>query len=144
MPVFIHFEDIKPLKINRKSIKHFIKIVFDKEKTIYGSINLIFCSDKYLLDLNRKYLSHNYFTDILTFNYTENKSICGDLFISIERVTENAKIYSVSFADELYRVIIHGLLHLIGYDDNNPSKKRFMKAKEDDYLSLFFAKPPAD
>lgn len=100
-----------------------------------GNISLIFCSDNYLLDINIKYLNHNYFTDIITFNYVEGEIISGDLFISIDRVKENAIEFETMWIKELYRVIFHGLLHLIGYNDKTEEEKKIMKIKEDLYLS---------
>ncbi len=101
-----------------------------------GDLSFIFCSDEYLLEKNIKYLNHNVLTDIITFDYTMGKLISGDIFISIERVTENAGDYEVSFKDELHRVIIHGILHLLGYKDKTQEEKQLMREKEDYYLSL--------
>ncbi len=110
-----------------------IKILSDHSKTC-GEIVVIFCNDEYLLELNRRYLQHDYYTDIITFNYSEGKHIVGDLFISVERVMENAAGFDVSFLCELARVIFHGVLHLIGYDDNTNDEKAIMRQKEDHYL----------
>ncbi len=101
-----------------------------------GDLSFIFCSDEYLFEKNVKYLNHNTLTDIITFDYTMGKLISGDIFISIERVTENAGDYEVSFKDELHRVIIHGILHLLGYKDKTQEEKQLMREKEDYYLSL--------
>lgn len=131
----IFYEDIKALKLRKNHIKKYIKYLIIKEKQQNGDISLILCSDKYLLDININYLNHNYFTDIITFNYVEDNVISGDLFISIDRVKENAKEYDVSWMKELYRVIFHGLLHLIGYNDKTEDEKKIMKEKEDLYLS---------
>ena len=96
---------------------------------------MIFCSDEYLLDVNRKYLNHDYYTDIITFDYCEGPVLSGDLFISVDSVRENASFYGTEFADELNRVIVHGLLHLIGYDDHAEADIATMRAKENYYLS---------
>ena len=96
-----------------------LKMVAGSEIRRLGDISIIFCSDNYILDVNMKYLSHDYFTDIITFDYCEGKTLSGDLFISIDSVRENASFYGSEFSDELNRVIVHGLLHLIGYDDHN-------------------------
>lgn len=101
-----------------------------------GDVNVIFCSDNYILDINMKYLQHDYFTDIITFDYCEGNVISGDLFISIDSVRENAKYYGTEFEDELNRVLIHGVLHLIGYDDHSEKDIKKMREKEDYYLSV--------
>lgn len=102
-----------------------------------GSINFIFCSDKYLLQLNQKYLNHNTYTDIITFDNSDSQhEISGDLYISVERVRENSKQFSGSFVIELQRVMIHGILHLLGYNDKSSKDKETMRNKEDYYLSL--------
>lgn len=101
-----------------------------------GDISIIFCSDNYILDVNMKYLSHDYFTDIITFDYCEGKTLSGDLFISIDSVRENASFYGSEFSDELNRVIVHGLLHLIGYDDHNEKDRKIMREKENYYLEI--------
>ena len=101
-----------------------------------GELNYIFCDDAYLLSKNIKYLKHNNLTDIISFDYTMGKLISGDIFISVERVIENAKEFSVSFEDEMHRVMIHGILHFCGYNDKIRTEKELMRAKEDYCLSL--------
>ncbi|MDB5013894.1 MAG: rRNA maturation factor [Daejeonella sp.] len=99
-------------------------------------LNFIFCSDNYLLNINQQYLKHNTYTDIVTFdNATEKGVIVGDIFVSIDRIKENAKAFNVSETDELHRVIIHGTLHLLGYKDKSKADKTLMTQKEDQYLS---------
>ena len=111
-------EDIK-FEFKRKRLtSRWLKLVAESEIKRLGDISVIFCSDNYILDINIKYLGHDYFTDIITFDYCEGKTLSGDLFISIDSVRENASFYGVDFDDELNRVIVHGLLHLIGYDDH--------------------------
>ena len=101
-------------------------------------LNYVFCNDEYLLEINKQYLDHHDFTDIITFPYAEEENtIEGDIFISIDRVRENAEMYIVSFEHELHRVMIHGLLHLLGYDDKEVADKERMTGKEDHYLGLF-------
>ena len=131
----IFYEDIKALKLRKKHIEKHIKYLIIKEVKQIGDISLILCSDKYLLDINIKYLNHNYYTDIITFNYVEDNVISGDLFISIDTVKENAKEYDVVWMKELYRVIFHGVLHLIGYNDKTGDEKKIMREKENLYLS---------
>ena len=99
-------------------------------------INIIFCSDNYILDVNMKYLQHDYFTDIITFDYCEKKVLSGDLFISVDSVRENSVYYGTEFEDELNRVIVHGLLHLIGYDDHSEEDVKVMREKENYYLEM--------
>jgi len=107
-----------------------------KEGAAIGDINIIFCDDAFLLIKNKKYLNHSSLTDILTFDFSTDKSLSGDIFISTERVKENATKYNVPFNNELNRVIIHGVLHLLGYKDKTEKEKKIMRKKEDFYLSL--------
>lgn len=101
-----------------------------------GDITFIFCSDNYLLDINRKFLNHDYYTDIITFNYNENKLISGDIFISVDTVFKNSKEYHTNFEMELFRVMIHGILHLIGFDDKTDEQQDEMTRQEDQALRL--------
>ena len=112
-----------------------LKFVAESELKRLGDIAIIFCSDNYILDVNIKYLQHDYYTDIITFDYCEGERLSGDLFISVDSVRENASFYGTEFADELNRVIVHGLLHLIGYDDHTEEDIAQMRAKENYYLS---------
>ena len=116
--------------------KRWLKLVAESEHRNIGDINIIFCSDPYILDINMKYLQHDYYTDIITFDYCESDILSGDLFISIDSVRDNSSEFSSSFNDELNRVIVHGLLHLIGYDDHNDEDIAVMRSKEDFYLCL--------
>ena len=111
-----------------------LKAVSEEEGRRPGQISVIFCSDPYLLEINRKYLGHDYYTDIITFDYSEGDTISGDLFISVDTVRSNAEYYSADFKDELDRVIVHGVLHLIGYDDHTDEQSAEMRAKENHYL----------
>ena len=113
-----------------------LKTVAGSEMKKLGNISIIFCSDDYILDVNMKYLQHDYFTDIITFDYCEKDFLNGDLFISIDSVRENALYYGTEFADELNRVMVHGLLHLIGYDDHSEEDIKMMRYKENYYLEL--------
>lgn len=99
-------------------------------------LNFIFCDDNYLLDINKKYLNHDYFTDIITFPYQEGDLLEGDMFISLDRIRENAGIYGTGFLNELQRVMVHGLLHLMGYPDTTEEEKKKMTDKENFYLML--------
>jgi rRNA maturation RNase YbeY len=114
-----------------------IKETILKEKKEQGNLNFIFCSDEYLHSINVQYLNHTTYTDIVTFDSSETKGLIeGDIFISVERIKENASKFNTSFDEELHRVIIHGVLHLIGYSDKGVAKKAAMRRKEDTYLSL--------
>ena len=116
--------------------KRWLNLVAEAEQRNIGDINIIFCSDPYILDINMKYLQHDYYTDIITFDYCESDILSGDLFISIDSVRDNSSEFSSSFNDELNRVIVHGLLHLIGYDDHKDEDIAVMRSKEDFYLCL--------
>lgn len=129
-------EDVKfDLKL-KAAHNRWIKLTAESEIRRLGDINVIFCSDNYILDVNMKYLQHDYFTDIITFDYCSGNMISGDLFISIDSVKENAGYYGTDFKDELDRVIIHGILHLIGFDDHSEEDQKIMREKENYYLSL--------
>ena len=129
-------EDIKFVLKDKLVNNRWLKLVAGSEIRVIGDVNIIFCSDNYILDVNMRYLQHDYFTDIITFDYCEGKTLSGDLFISIDSVRENAIEYGVEFDDELHRVMVHGLLHLIGYDDHTPEEEKIIHEKEDYYLKL--------
>lgn len=129
-------EDIKFDFKQRMSNNRWFKFVAGSELKTLGNVNIIFCSDNYILDVNMQYLQHDYFTDIITFDYCEGNVLSGDLFISIDSVRENAAFYCSEFKDELNRVMVHGLLHLIGYDDHSEEDIKVMRSKEDYYLSF--------
>lgn len=120
----------------RRLCKQWLKMVAESEVKKIGDINVIFCSDPYILEVNQKYLQHDYFTDIITFDYCEGSVLSGDLFISIDSVSENSVFYKTEFKDELDRVIVHGLLHLIGYDDHTEEDQKMMRFKENYYLEI--------
>lgn len=114
--------------------------IIKTEKKSLGEISYIFCDDDYLLEINIKHLNHDDYTDIITFNYNEEDVISGDIFISTERVEENAKTYDVSFEEELLRVMAHGVLHLIGYNDKTNEESIIMREKENEKIKLFHVK----
>lgn len=120
----------------RRRTSRWLKSVAKIENRSIGEINIIFCSDPYILDLNIKSLNHHFFTDIITFDYCEGDILSGDLYISVDTVRANAEFYNTDFDNELYRVIIHGLLHLIGYDDHSDEEIAVMRSKEDFCLNL--------
>jgi probable rRNA maturation factor len=124
---------------NPKKISSWIKRVAKIENHSPKALNFIFCSDEYLLDINIRYLRHKTYTDIITFDNSDEDEfgiIEGDIYVSIDRVKENAKKLNIIFTDELHRVIIHGVLHLLGYSDKTKAQIREMRKKEDAYLSL--------
>ena len=117
-------------------LKTTLASVFASEKVDFESVNYIFCKDEYLVNLNQKYLNHNTLTDILTFTYSDAfLPIISEIYISVERVKQNAKLFRVNYQNELQRVMIHGILHLCGYEDSSAEQKVIMRAKEDFYLS---------
>ncbi len=120
----------------KRIIKSWIKETIKREKRSTGNLSFNFCTDEYLLQVNRDHLKHDYYTDIITFDFCEDRIVSGDIYISIDRVKENAKAQRESSANELCRVIIHGVLHLCGYKDKKPADARLMRQKEDYYLSL--------
>lgn len=131
------FSEKIPFQIKKISgIIGWIEKTTRSENHSIGFLNFILCSDSYLHKINLEHLNHDTFTDIITFDYSEDNTISGDIFISIERVEENAATEKVSFEDELHRVIIHGVLHLLGYSDKSPEDKSLMTEKEDFYLTL--------
>ena len=132
--VELFYEDTQTLKLKKLPLKKYINLLISNELKKVGKISIVLCSDKYLLEINIEYLKHNYYTDIITFNYVEGNLISGDLFISIDRVKENSIVFNTGLIKELYRVIFHGILHLIGYNDKTEEEKKIMKAKEDLYL----------
>jgi len=138
-PPFIKFffNDVRFSFPDRKRVKSFIKSMVKLEKKKIGSLNYVFSTDKHLQTLNKKYLNHNYKTDILTFPTNKDSSLEAEVYISIERVKDNAKFYNGTFRQELLRVIFHGTLHLCGYKDKSNRQQRAMRKLEDHYLKLY-------
>jgi len=122
---------------NKAELKKWLQAVAKSEKKSIGDLTYIFTGDDYLHDLNKKYLHHNTLTDIITFDYSEDGILNGDIFISIERVKENALKFKATFKEELYRVMVHGLLHLAGYTDKTKAAKAIMRKKENEALVAF-------
>ena len=129
-------EDVPLPKIKKRRTSNWIKETILLEEKIVGDVSFIFCSDNYLLEVNKKYLTHDYYTDIITFDYVEGELISGDIFISTDRVKENAKEFSTTVENELNRILLHGILHLLGYKDKIKKDKEFMTSKEDYYLNV--------
>jgi probable rRNA maturation factor len=135
--VEMFFENIQKIDLPKKRLLNFMDEMVKIENFSCGRINFIFCNDQYLLNINKEFLKHDYFTDIITFDYSKNKKLSGDLYLSVERITENAGKFGVSFLDEIVRVMIHGILHLIGYNDKTSDEKKMIREKEDIYLNKF-------
>jgi probable rRNA maturation factor len=127
---------------NEESYSSWISNVILSENKTEGEISYIFCNDEYLLDLNIKHLNHDTLTDIISFDYSVGNEIHGDIYISIERVRENAIDYNVSFEEELNRVMVHGILHYSGYKDKSELDEQVMRAKEDEKIQMFHVKHP--
>ncbi|MBU2995906.1 rRNA maturation RNase YbeY [Cellulophaga baltica] len=134
----IEFNYETDFKLNSedKNISWIQEIISSEGKT-EGDVSFIFCNDKYLLDINQRYLDHDTYTDIITFDYCEGDLISSDIFISVERVEENSKIFNVSFDKEMSRVMAHGVLHLIGYNDKTDEQSVEMKKKEEEKIKMF-------
>lgn len=122
--------------MHEETIIQWIKSIIKKHSKLLGDISYIFCSDDYLLKINQEHLNHNYYTDIITFDYTKDEIISGDIFISIDRVKDNAKNFNQEFNQELARVIIHGILHLLGFKDKSKEEAQLMRKKEEEALNL--------
>jgi len=133
----IYFKDIDNFEIKSSDFYlNWLSQVVKKENKVIGWIQIIFCSDEYILKINNKFLNHDYYTDIITFDYTDGNELNGELFISVDRVKENAVLYNDSFGNELNRVIVHGIFHLCGYKDKTENESLLMRRKEDESLLL--------
>jgi probable rRNA maturation factor len=134
------YNEVTPYLPNRQNLKGFIAAIFTREgKRKLDSLNYIFCTDEFLLQVNLDFLQHDYYTDIITFDLSESaKLVSGEIYISVDRVRENAQTNGVSFTEELHRVIFHGALHLCGYKDKKPPEIKAMRQAEDKYLALYF------
>lgn len=137
--ILFFLEDVSFSLQKRTLIRTWLNRVAKKENKKITALNYVFCSDEYLLSMNKEHLQHDTYTDIITFGYSPKKSpeITGDIFISIDRVKENAKTYKTTFQNELRRVMSHGLLHLCGYKDKTSADKQTMRTKEEEALSIY-------
>ena len=135
--VCFFFQNVNTTLSRRTILKENIRSIFKKEGKKLASLNCIFCSDKTLLEFNRDYLKHDFYTDIITFDLSENEAIEAEIYISIDRVRENAQKLGIPFKSELPRVIIHGILHLCGYNDKTKVEKKRIREKEDYYLNIY-------
>ncbi len=136
--IFFHTQNISLKFAKKRIVKNWLSSIIINEGKNLGEISIVFCSDDYLLEINKKYLSHDYFTDVITFNYNHENYISGDIFISIDRVKENAQNFSSNFESELHRVIVHGVLHLLGYKDKSVRQENAMRKKEEEMLLLLY------
>jgi probable rRNA maturation factor len=133
-----YFEEIETFPFSEDKFRKWIVFIIEQESSKAGVINFIFCNDTYLLKLNKDFLQHDTLTDIITFDYSDEfEGISGDIFISTERVYENAKELGLSFHEELVRILAHGVLHLLGYEDKDDDLKQIMTMKENFYLQHF-------
>lgn len=136
MKIEFHYE--VDFKLSLETLySDWITRIIDCENASLGNLAYIFCDDNYLLKINQKHLKHDTLTDIITFDYTENSVISGDIFVSIDRIKENASEYEVAFDEEIHRVMCHGLLHLLGYNDKSSEEKDLMRNKENEMMELF-------
>ena len=137
--VEIFFEDTNALDLSPKFFSLWLSDVCKKHNNKLGEVSIVFCSDDYLLEINKTHLKHDYYTDIITFDYSET-SVSGDLFISIDRVTENANDLKLLFKDELNRVVVHGVLHLLGFKDKTEEESKEMRFLENQALKLIVSR----
>jgi rRNA maturation RNase YbeY len=133
----INFFTETEFKINEDEINSWLLSVIASENKNLGEINYIFCDDAYLLSINQQYLDHDTYTDIISFDTSEGNDLSGDIFISVERIKENAQQFNVSVDDELKRVLAHGILHFCGYKDKTDDEAKLMREKEDEKLKMF-------
>ena len=129
------FENIDKISLSDETKIWLMNLITNEQKKV-GEINYIFCDDEYLLKVNRDFLQHDYYTDIITFDYVKGKTIAGDIFVSLPRISENAETHSKNFNLELHRVLAHGVLHLCGYKDKTEEEIKEMRNKEDYYLNI--------
>jgi len=139
--VHFYFEKVGLTLKERGKLKCFINSLIAKEKKNLNNLNYIFCNDNALLEINRKYLNHNFYTDVISFDLSSSrKEILADIYISVDRIRENAKSFKITLEEELHRVMLHGLLHLCGYNDKTEVQRQLIRKKEDFYLNLYFAR----
>jgi probable rRNA maturation factor len=136
MAIEILFQDVDAFAINEDCLFECLEFIVKDFDKVLGDVALVFCSDAYILQANMQYLSHDYYTDIITFDYCEDAIVSGDLLVSVDTVRSNAELYDVGFKDELMRVVVHGVLHLCGLGDKSESEALFMRSAEDKFLSV--------
>ena len=136
MAIAYYAEEVTLPAIKKKAVGDWIKKVASLYGKRAGDISYIFCSDEKILEVNKQYLQHDYYTDIITFDYSEGTKISGDLFISLDTVKSNSDMFGTNYVEELHRIIIHGVLHLCGINDKGPGEREIMTAKENEALTL--------
>ncbi len=137
MPITYQTEDIDFPKMKKRETSIWIKEIALHHKKKVDEIAFIFCSDEKILEINKQYLQHDYYTDIITFDYTEDDLISGDIFISLDTVKSNSEKFGTDYEEELHRVIIHGILHLCGFKDKTPEEEKSMREKENEALNIY-------
>lgn len=136
MAIFYYSEEIELPAINQDAVSGWVRKVAETHGKKTGDISYIFCSDEKILEVNRQYLQHDYYTDIITFDYTSGNKISGDLFISLDTVKTNAEKFNTEYNEELHRTIIHGILHLCGINDKGPGEREIMEENENKALAI--------
>ena len=126
--------------VSKKELKRFVKELVAHEGKQLKELSLVFTDDEYLLEVNKQYLNHDYFTDVITFDYSDFPNVSGDVMISLDRVKDNAQSMNLDFETELYRVVFHGTLHLCGYKDKKKEDEALMRSKEDFYIQMFVSR----
>ncbi len=138
MPIMVNiqFEQVTPFVLNRAALQQWVSRVAELHGRAAGTLTYVFCNDSYILDVNRQFLDHDYFTDIITFDYSTARRIAGDMVISVDTVRSNAEMLHIAYEQELRRVIIHGVLHLCGINDKGPGEREIMEHHENDALRI--------
>ncbi len=139
MNITFQAEDIDFPKIEEEKLSQWIDKVAQKYNKKVGEISYLFCGDEKILEVNREYLNHDFYTDIITFDYTEEDTLSGDIIISLQTVESNSQMYKTEYLEELHRVIIHGILHLCGLNDSSPEEEELMRSSEESALEMLFS-----
>ena len=137
MSISYHAENVSKPKLKYRIVSNWLKQVIYKFGCITGDLTYIFCSDEYLKEINSRYLRHDYYTDIVTFDYNEGNIVSGDMFISVNRVKENSERFKCDLNDEFLRVMVHGLLHLLGYNDGSDLERETMRELENECIFMY-------
>lgn len=138
MAVFYHFNDVRATLRERRRLGAFLDQVFAEHDKKLQRLDYVFCADDFLLTINQQYLDHDTYTDIITFDLTEDDGVLGEIYISVDRIRANASEFGVRFEEELHRVIFHGVLHLCGFGDKTAAEKKIMRQKENELLRRYF------
>lgn len=137
MSIRFFYDNVKPAISSKRNLIKFIEKVIQEENKVPGDLNFIFTDDETLLLMNTEFLGHDYYTDVITFGEKDDKTVNGEVYLSVDRIKENAEIYNVKLEEETLRVLIHGVLHLCGYDDKSEYERRIMRDAEGKYIKLF-------